>query len=741
MLRLILLLTLALEALAIQAGSSSPVWEAVPPRPMDPRSPFYSTPLCERLFRLEPIAVPIQAGICPPSRAADPVHVISDGLAFSELNDSLWQISGIRPNTIGPAMEMQLTDGQYSIMTTRDHLGSTENDIVASVAFTYSAGGIFGLQMDLRGNGMAQMAVRDAAEGNVIFYVINKDQIAMTTTTTLPVGSGGYLKLVYHRSSGKIEGLIWVNETQGWVSVGDSAGISLDVSQGMAFQILGVANPSETFSPSFRNFLATGDLYLPPELGQKGVVLERVTYLSRAVQRDFRMAVPASYDPNRPIGILFGFHGNLGSYPNIEPFLSYLFYTGLEAETERGYFLAVSLSVPKAPNGWLGAWNHEELGSGLNNDTAAVQNLVLFLKKYYAIDDDRIFATGFSDGGRFVTDLPNALPDFIAAIAPICPAYGRSLPLPGARHACIGVGGITDEAFTAGVVRQISNWHKTNKTDADCYVFDMGHNSPPDDPTVTPRRPFASIMTDYFLAHPRGYASRPPTPPSYASVFKDDFEGSPTLPSASRWRVSLFDSSGILYGPIKNTGEPGASVFGYKFKIENGALNSESVGAGNQGGICMSGFMPKPSIWKTSFVVNQGDSDLTVWPVILSDMTGRVVSLNVSKTGWEWQAASTHLAFRSRDAASIQSLSGGALTLEIGAEYTARAELSTHGLVWNISSEAGEIARGQFSSARVALGESQFGLGLSGTNASVKFNEAQLDHTNAVEPLAWSYYP
>ena len=634
---------------------------------------------------------------------------------------------------------MNLSDGNYTIVTTLDHLISTENDIVTTSDFFYSAGGMFGLQMDLRGNGMAQMVVRDTLEDNVVFYVSNNGKTGMTKTVTIDVIHGGRLKLIYHHSSGIIEGLISITSGRQWVSVGDSADLRIDISQGVAFQLAGVANKSATFSPTFDTFSAEGDVYFPPQLGQAGVVLERVTYLSGWDQRDFRMAVPASYDPGRPIGILFGFHGNMGSYISSQPYLTYLLGTGLEAETEQGYFLAVSLTNAKGQFGWQGGWDIWNPSSG-NNDVIAVQNLLLLLKKYYAIDEKRIFCTGFSAGGNFCTTLAKCLPDVIAVMAPVCPAAFVASPPAGARYACLGIGGVTDGYGSADLVRTLNNAHKTNKTDADCYVFDMGHSYPPDDATVTPNVPFARIMTEYFLTHPRGYATEPPAPPIYARAFTDDFEGVPRRPDNSRWRVSPFDAQGILYGPFNESGNPGTKVFGYQFKIENGALNSQPIGTGKQGGLCMSGFMHKPSLWKTSFIVNSGDADLMVWPVVISDMSGRVVSLNVTKTGWQWQAALTHLAFRAQDAASIQSLSEGTFTLEPGTKYTASAELSLGGLTWSLAGETGDIAHGTLSNAQVALGESQFGMGLSGTNTSVEFNEAQLDGPDAVEPTAWGLY-
>jgi hypothetical protein len=203
--------------------------------------------------------------------------------------------------------------------------------------------------------------------------------------------------------------------------------------------------------------------------------------------------------------------------------------------------------------------------------------------------------------------------------------------------------------------------------------------------------------------------------------------------------VRLFDQTGILYGPIKWDGTPASGVHGYKFRVENGYARSEPVGVGQNGGVCVTRFAQAPFVWRTSFVVNAGGSDLAVWPAILGDMRGNVLSLNVGATGWTWESFPTHLAFRARSP-SPRIPATGPLTLQTGTEYSAEISFDGSTLRWTMSNPLGFSAGGSFSTNLYLADDCELGFGLLGTNASVDFGYAELSVLAAADPSAWRRY-
>jgi hypothetical protein len=317
------------------------------------------------------------------------------------------------------------------------------------------------------------------------------------------------------------------------------------------------------------------------------------------------------------------------------------------------------------------------------------------------------------------------------------------MPPAGERHACIGVAGLSDGYNTTPGLLELSNHHKQAGTDAECYFFDMGHSRPSEVASVSPAVSWPEVVTEYFLTHPRGFATQSNNAPMGSGVFRDDFDSaSPTMPSATRWRVDSFDPDGILYGPTDYSGNPGDGVYGYQFRVEDGYAQSDPIGTGLQGGTCMSWFKSGPVEWNSSFVVDSASSDLTVWPVILRYMDGQVVSLNIEPDGWQWQSAETSLAFRTTHSASIVNLDSGSLSLENGTAYTLEVSSGIQGFEWELSG-GGDVYSGVIPFADAPLRSCRVGFGLRGTNAQIKFDYAELGsgmESTAVKEDCWEDY-
>lgn len=148
------------------------------------------------------------------------------------------------------------------------------------------------------------------------------------------------------------------------------------------------------------------------------------------IERTWDINLPINYrdDVNWPL--VFEFHGS-GSSPTEQAKIS-----GLRAIAEEEGFILVR---PKAayyrPNSEYVTWNVDLHDSDID-DVLFVQELIKYLSAQYSIDSSRIYATGFSGGGRMSSRIACDLSEQIAAIAPVggirfpenC-AASRSIPV------------------------------------------------------------------------------------------------------------------------------------------------------------------------------------------------------------------------------------------------------------------------------------------------------------------------
>ena len=135
-------------------------------------------------------------------------------------------------------------------------------------------------------------------------------------------------------------------------------------------------------------------------------------------------------------------------------------------------------------------------------------------------------------------------------------------------------------------------------------------------------------------------------------------------------------------------------------------------------------------------MVDESGSELVVWPVILRDMTGRVVSLRITSLGWEWRAHSTHLAFRSDHTVTVpdrgarrsvsvvetfETIASGAFTLKISEVHAVSVTFTDDGgLIWQINTPS-ETVGSTLTGDELALAEKEFGFGVKGASPSVRF--------------------
>jgi polyhydroxybutyrate depolymerase len=127
--------------------------------------------------------------------------------------------------------------------------------------------------------------------------------------------------------------------------------------------------------------------------------------------------VPATYSATKPAMLVLSFHGVTMSAEE-EATL-----TGMNAVSdEHGFVVAYPRGVGKS-------WNAGPVCCGqaveeVVDDVQFVRDLLAALEEKLAVDKNRIFATGFSNGGFFSHRVGCELADRIAAIAPVAGVMG-----------------------------------------------------------------------------------------------------------------------------------------------------------------------------------------------------------------------------------------------------------------------------------------------------------------------------
>jgi polyhydroxybutyrate depolymerase len=125
--------------------------------------------------------------------------------------------------------------------------------------------------------------------------------------------------------------------------------------------------------------------------------------------RQYRLHIPASYQPGTPVPLVFGFHGAGSTGPEFEA------YSGFSVLSEQAGFIAVY------PQGLGDLSNWDTLPN--SSDVPFVRDLLDNLAARCSIDPQQVYATGHSRGGGMVNRLACELSDRIAAIGPVSGDY------------------------------------------------------------------------------------------------------------------------------------------------------------------------------------------------------------------------------------------------------------------------------------------------------------------------------
>lgn len=164
--------------------------------------------------------------------------------------------------------------------------------------------------------------------------------------------------------------------------------------------------PADTGAASTDAGLATRDAGTAGGCGRSGVAtgLRAVDTMVNGQQRHYQVFVPANYDPQVPLRLVFTFHGLGGNGDQIRSYLS------LETESA-GQALIVYPDGRVVPN--IGRTGWEEA------DLSFFDVMLSELSRDYCVDLGRIFATGHSFGGYMTNLVGCQRGDIVKAVAPV----------------------------------------------------------------------------------------------------------------------------------------------------------------------------------------------------------------------------------------------------------------------------------------------------------------------------------
>jgi len=129
--------------------------------------------------------------------------------------------------------------------------------------------------------------------------------------------------------------------------------------------------------------------------------------------REFRLHIPPGYLPDQAAPLVINLHGAGGSGLQQE------MYSRMSSKANEAGFIAVYPEGRGDPSSW---YVGPTVG-GRQEDVQFMRDLVACLENQLRVDADRIYATGFSNGGGMANRLGCDLSDIIAAIGPVSGTY------------------------------------------------------------------------------------------------------------------------------------------------------------------------------------------------------------------------------------------------------------------------------------------------------------------------------
>jgi polyhydroxybutyrate depolymerase len=137
-------------------------------------------------------------------------------------------------------------------------------------------------------------------------------------------------------------------------------------------------------------------------------------------KRLYRVHVPASYAPDKPVGLVFALHGGGG---NMDLQANDAYYGQVAQAEKDGYVVVFPNGFSRLPGGKLATWNAGNCCGAArdkgSDDVGFVREIVRRLKTTLNVDSKRIYANGMSNGAMMAYRLACEAGDVFAAIAAV----------------------------------------------------------------------------------------------------------------------------------------------------------------------------------------------------------------------------------------------------------------------------------------------------------------------------------
>ncbi len=129
------------------------------------------------------------------------------------------------------------------------------------------------------------------------------------------------------------------------------------------------------------------------------------------LEREYTIYVPSSYDGLTPVPLIFSFHGGGGTASG------HIAINNFSELAESENFIAVYPQAAIDPQDGSNAWIHKAPTS--HDDIFFIEAIIDTLNNEFLINNDRIYACGYSEGGIFSYELACRLNSRIAAISSV----------------------------------------------------------------------------------------------------------------------------------------------------------------------------------------------------------------------------------------------------------------------------------------------------------------------------------
>jgi polyhydroxybutyrate depolymerase len=188
-------------------------------------------------------------------------------------------------------------------------------------------------------------------------------------------------------------------------------------------------------------------------------------------QRAYRLFVPPGYDGHARLPLVLDLHGSGGSSEGQAR------NSGLEALSAGERFIVATLDAEG------GRWN-VPVQSSRADDVAYVGDVIAHVAAHVCTDETRVYATGFSGGGRMSSLLGCQLGSRLAAIAPVsglrfpAPCTGRPIPvltfhgLADPQNPYDGHAAGRGEEWSESVPDALASWARHNSCKGDAILDD-----------------------------------------------------------------------------------------------------------------------------------------------------------------------------------------------------------------------------------------------------------------------------